>query len=91
VSASKRTYTFAQYQRDCAALAEIRRQDAPGLARLLAEAITADAELVGPAPNAPRRDTVPGGFVHPVTILATPAVLRAVGLTPRPSARGGAR
>jgi hypothetical protein len=97
----RRIYTVEQYRADCAAL-DLKRNDAPTLRRMLDELVTADVELVAvgaPPPESGvrvRRDTIPGGFVSPIDAATalppvTPAVLRAAGLTPRPSARGGAR
>jgi hypothetical protein len=93
---SARTYTLADYRAALARIDQLRRTGAPGLNALLAERLIADAELA--PPSAPpesamvRRPTPVGGFIAPrATIPASPAALRACGLAPRPSARGGAR
>ena len=93
---SRRTYTIEAYRRDLERLDELRASSAPGLTATLASALTADAELAPPVSMVVprRRDTAPGGFVAQpaaLTIPASPAALRAAGLGPRPSARGGAR
>ena len=101
MSDRRRLYTIADYRRDLARLDSSRQSTAPGLNRLLAARVIADAELVSPdsTPPAPasmvvahRRTTPEGGFLAPaagtaVVAPVTDAVLRAVGLGPRPSGR----
>lgn len=96
---STRRYTIDQYRADVAALDALRHRDAPAMRRLLDEQVTRDADLVPPPASGvvptQRRDTLPGGLLAPADAPALPpaseACLRAAGLTPRPSARGGAR
>lgn len=101
MSDRRRIYTIADYRRDLARLDSSRHTAAPGLNTLLAARVIADAGLVSPesAPPAPasmvvarRRTTPAGGFLAPaagapVVAPVTDAVLRAVGLGPRPSGR----
>jgi hypothetical protein len=85
---TRRIYTLAQYRADLAAL-DLRHHDAPALRQLLDEQLTASLELP-PVSAVVRRPTLLGGLVATVAESAKPvtaAVLRAVGLSPRPSGR----
>jgi hypothetical protein len=85
---SRRKYTIEQYRADLAAL-DLRHHDAPALRRLLDEQITASLELP-PVSAVVRRPTLLGGLIACAAESAKPvsaAVLRAVGLSPRPSGR----
>lgn len=85
---TRRQYTLDDYKRDLAAL-DLRHHDAPALRQLLDEQVTASLELP-PVSAVVRRPTLLGGLCATVAESAKPvtaAVLRAVGLTPRPSGR----
>jgi hypothetical protein len=92
---TRRTYTINDYRRDLARIAELRATGAPGLNTLLASRLIEDAIPESTPPESGvvmRRPTLIG--VAPPAAAAppvTPAVLRAMGLSSRPSARGGAR
>ncbi len=83
----RRKYTLERYRADIAAL-DMRHRDAPALRQLLDEQVTADLELP-PVSAVVRRPTLLGGIVAAATeataLPVTAAVLRAMGLTQRPS------